>query len=63
MTRNTWRRTAFTSASTKTVKLRLTSVGRRLFSQGNRIEFTVRGVFLQPHKRPVTWLEAVVLSH
>jgi hypothetical protein len=55
--------TSFTHASTKTVKLRLTSAGRRLVMQSTHIKLTVKGVFLAPHAHPVTWLETAVLSH
>ena len=55
--------TSFANASTKTVKLRLTSAGRRLISYGQPIKLTVRAAFVRPHARTVTWLETVVLSH
>jgi hypothetical protein len=55
--------TTFAGTTTKTVTLRLTSAGRRLFRHGNRIEFTLKSVFLQPHTRSLTWLDTVVLSH
>jgi hypothetical protein len=55
--------TSFTGAGTKTVKLRLTSAGRRLISESKRIPLTVKGVFVPSHGPPVTWLETVLLSH
>jgi hypothetical protein len=54
--------TSFTSASARTVKLRLTDAGRRLIGHGTRIVLTDRGVF-RPHGHPVSWLETFVLSH
>ena len=55
--------TRFTGPSTRTVKLRLTSAGRRLISQSNRIKLTVRGVFRPPQGRPVVWRGAFLFSH
>jgi hypothetical protein len=55
--------TSFESATTRTVKLRLTSAGRRLIGESKHIPLTVKGVFARPHERPVTWLETVLLSH
>jgi fibronectin type 3 domain-containing protein len=54
--------TSFASASTKTVKLRLTEAGRSLIGHSNRIALTVRGVF-RPHGHPVSWLATFLLSH
>jgi hypothetical protein len=55
--------TSFESATTRTVKLRLTSAGRRLIGESKHIPLTVKGVFIRPHEPPVTWLETVLLSH
>jgi hypothetical protein len=54
--------TSFASATSKTVKLRLTEAGRRLISHSNRIALTVRGVF-RPHGHPVSWIAPFLLSH
>jgi hypothetical protein len=54
--------TAFASAGTKMVNLRLTDAGRRLIGQSNRIALKVRGVF-RPHGHPVSWIGMFLLSH
>ena len=54
---------SFTRAGTKTVTLRLTSTGRRLVTTGKRIALTLKSAFVQPRKRPITWLDAFVLSY
>ncbi len=54
---------SFTRAGTKTVTLRLTSTGRRLVTTGNRIALTLKSAFVQPRKRPITWLDAFVISY
>ncbi len=54
---------SFTSASKKTVKLRLTSVGRSLLKAHRSIKLTAKGVFTTPGGRPVTWLKTFVLNH
>lgn len=53
----------FTRAGTKVVTLRLTTAGRRLVIAGKRIPLTVKSAFIEPHKRPVTWLNAFVLDY
>jgi hypothetical protein len=53
----------FSSAGAKTVKLRLTSVGRRVLGQSSRIPLTVKAVFVLPRAPAVTWIETVLLSH
>lgn len=53
---------SFTRAGTKTVTLRLTSTGRRLVTTGKRIALTLKSAFVQPRKRPITWLDAFILS-
>jgi len=55
--------TSFPGAASRTVKLRLTSAGRRLISHGESVKLTVKASFVRPHVRTVTWLETVVLSH
>ncbi len=54
--------TSFSRASTKTVKLRLTSAGRRLISRGQHITLTAKGTFFPSPGRPVSWFETVALS-
>ena len=54
---------SFTSASKKTVKLRLTSVGRSLLKAHRSIKLTAKGVFTPSGGRPVTWLKTFVLNH
>ena len=56
-------KTTFSRAATKTVKLRLTTAGRRLISHGSWVKLTVEGTFARAHMRTVTWLETVVLNH
>jgi len=53
----------FTSAGTRTVKLRLTSAGRSVIAQHKRIPLTVNGVFLPSQERRVLWQLWYLLSH
>ena len=55
--------TQFAGPRTKTVKLRLTGAGRRLVGHARHITLTVKGVFLRPPERPVTYVETVVLGY
>jgi hypothetical protein len=55
--------TSFSRAATKTISLRLTSQGRRLLEHSNGLQLTLRGVFAQPHARPLTWLKTVGLPY
>jgi hypothetical protein len=55
--------TPFAGPKTNTVKLRLTGAGRRLVGHAGRITLTVKGVFLRPPERPVTYLATVVLGY
>jgi Immunoglobulin domain len=55
--------TSFAGAGSRTVKLRLTSAGRRAFRHGKLVKLIVKGVFVQPGAHPLTWLETSVLSH
>ena len=54
---------SFTSASKKTVKLRLTSAGRSLLKAHRSIKLTAKGVFMPSGGRSVTWLKTFVLNH
>jgi hypothetical protein len=54
---------SFTSASKKTVKLRLTSAGKSLLKAHRSIKLTAKGVFTPSGGRPVTWLKTFVLNH
>jgi hypothetical protein len=55
--------TAYASAGTKSVSLRLTSAGRRLMAHSSSLELTLKGVFVQPQGRPLVWLKTVVLHY
>ena len=55
--------TAYASAGTKPVSLRLTSAGRRLIAHSSSLELTLKGVFVQPQGRPLVWLKTVVLHY
>jgi hypothetical protein len=52
----------FSSASRNSVKLHLTSVGRRLIRASKRVKLTTKAVFSPSGQSPVTWLETFVLS-
>jgi hypothetical protein len=52
---------SFAGASTKTVKLRLTSVGRGLFEHASALMLTLKSVFVSPEGHALTWHKAVVL--
>jgi hypothetical protein len=54
--------TSFSRESATTVKLRLTSAGRRVFAQSQRVQFDFEAQFVRPHQRPVTWLQALALE-
>jgi hypothetical protein len=54
--------TSFARAATETVKLRLTSAGRRLLAHSRLVALATKGVFTRPRVRPVSWLETVVLT-
>jgi hypothetical protein len=54
--------TSFVGATTRTVRLRLTSEGRTLIKHGRPIKLTVKGVFLPTGQRSVTWVDTLVLS-
>jgi hypothetical protein len=54
--------TLFSRKSTTTVKLRLTSAGRRVFAQSQRVQFDFKAQFMRPHQGAVTWLQALVLG-
>ena len=54
---------SFTSASKKTVKLRLTRAGKSLLKAHRSIKLTAKGVFTPSGGRPVTWLKTFVLNH
>ena len=55
--------TAYASAGTKPVSLRLTSAGRRLITHSSSLELTLKGVFVQAQGRPLVWLKTVVLHY
>ena len=54
---------SYTGATTKTVKLTLTSAGRRLLLHAKHITLTAKGVFHLSATSAVTWLKAFVLTH
>jgi O-acetyl-ADP-ribose deacetylase (regulator of RNase III) len=54
--------TTFGSAKAKTVKIRLTSVGRRLFAQSIHVKLALQGNFVLPPGLTVSWLKTFVLS-
>ena len=54
--------TSFSRESTTTVKLRLTSAGRRVFAASQRVQFDFKAQFVRPRQRPVSWLQALVLE-
>ena len=53
---------SFTSAARNSVKLHLTSAGRRLIRASKRVKLTAKAVFSPSAQSPVTWLESFVLS-
>ena len=55
--------TAYASAGTKRVSLRLTSAGRRLITHSSSLELTLKGVFVQAQGGPLVWLKTVVLHY
>jgi hypothetical protein len=55
--------TVFSAAGTKTVKLLLTSAGRRLIERAFSLRLTLRGVFTRPHQSAASWLKTVVLTY
>jgi hypothetical protein len=55
--------TSLAGAGAKTVSLRLTSAGRRLIEHSSGLQLTLKGVFVQPHARPLTWLKTVGLTY
>lgn len=54
--------TSFSRASRTTVKLRLTSLGRRVFAESKRLELDFNAQFVRPHQRPVSWLQVIRLE-
>lgn len=54
---------SFSRATSVTVKLRLTSMGRRVFAASKRLEFDFNAQFVRPHQRPVTWLQSLLLKY
>ena len=54
--------TKFESATAKTIKLRLTSAGRRLLEHSYSLSLTLKGVFVGP-QGSITWLKTVVLHY
>jgi hypothetical protein len=53
---------SFAGATAKTVKLALTSAGRRLIRRSKHIKLTAKGVFVQAGSASVTWLKTFLLS-
>jgi hypothetical protein len=53
--------TSFAGAGTKTVLLRLTTVGRRVFEHADALPLTLKGVFVGPAGLPLAWHKTVVL--
>jgi len=53
---------AYTSASTKTLTLKLTRAGKHLIRSGKRIRLTAQSVFTLPGRTPVTWQTTFTLS-
>jgi hypothetical protein len=54
--------TSFPIAGTETVRMRLTSTGRRALARSQRIKLIVKGVFLRPEAPPVSLLQTVALN-
>jgi hypothetical protein len=54
--------TSFARAGTETVKLRLTSAGRRLLADSRRVALATKGEFVRARARPVAWFETIVLT-
>jgi hypothetical protein len=54
---------SFTSAGTRTVKLRLTNAGRRLIEHSYSLKLTLKGVFTRSGEPPVSWVKTVALSY
>ena len=54
---------SFPGATTKLVKLRLTSAGRTAFSHGSLVKLFVKGAFVMSDAAGVSWVAPSTLSH
>jgi hypothetical protein len=55
--------TSFSGAATRTVKLRLTSLGKRLIERSASLTLTLKGVFSRAEEPSVSWVKTVVLTY
>jgi hypothetical protein len=55
--------TTFSGAGTRTVKLVLTAVARRMIRSSSRIPLSIKAAFAPPRETPVTWTASYLLSH
>jgi hypothetical protein len=55
--------TSLVAGGTKTVKLRLTSAGRRALEHSTALQLTLKAVFTQAHSRPLVWQKTVGLTY
>jgi hypothetical protein len=54
---------SYSTATTQTVRLRLTGAGRRALAKTKQLALSVRAQFVPVHQPPVNWSERVTLSH